>query len=272
MTGRSRSGAQTIRLRPPRIAAPSRRLFAEGRAEAAFPQLAAGPAIQLARAGGGAGKDRSFHRPVDLTVEMEVINPFDFFLEPAAEQFPFSYAAELKAELEPYLGPRRLRRGVQRLCRAIPREKKQTTTFLFDLNASCRSDISYLIRMEPGIQTPEETLSQGSGSCRDTAWLLVQLLRHLGLAARFASGYLDPAQAGCEIAGWASGTEAISPICMPGAKSICRARAGSGLIRPRACLPAKAIFRWPAPPIPLRRRRSRGAVEPGEVLFDFDMT
>ena len=73
---------------------------------------------------------------------------------------------------------------------AIPRTPKQTTNFLFDLNARLNRQISYLIRMEPGIQTPDETLKNASGSCRDTSWLLVQILRHLGLAARFASGYL----------------------------------------------------------------------------------
>src|SRR3982751_5890383 len=127
---------------------------------------------------------------VDLAVEMAVINPFDFFLEPAAEKFPFTYSEELKAELEPYLKPEPGGQAFERYLAAIPREAKQTTSFIFDLNAQLARDIGYLIRMEPGIQTPEDTLCKGSGSCRDSAWLLVQLLRRLGLAARFASGYL----------------------------------------------------------------------------------
>src|SRR4051812_45910732 len=135
-------------------------------------------------------KTDHFTVSVDLTVEMDVINPFDFFLEPEADNFPFRYTAELKAELEPYLATREGGPAFARYLAAIPRDKKHTTNFIFDLNAQLARDIGYLIRMEPGIQTPEETLCKGSGSCRDSAWLLVQLLRHLGLAARFASGYL----------------------------------------------------------------------------------
>jgi transglutaminase-like putative cysteine protease len=127
---------------------------------------------------------------VDLTVAMEVINPFDFFLEPNAEKFPFEYASELKAELAPYLETNEFGSAFKRYLAAIPREPKQTTNFIFDLNAQISRDIGYLIRMEPGIQTPEDTLCKASGSCRDSAWLLVNLLRHLGLAARFTSGYL----------------------------------------------------------------------------------
>src|SRR5215471_6232854 len=135
-------------------------------------------------------KTDHFTVSVDLTVDMEVINPFDFFLEPEAEHYPVAYSAELMAELEPYLralpgGP-----AFNRYLAGVSREKKQTTSFVFDLNARLARDIAYVIRMEPGIQTPEDTLCKASGSCRDSAWLLVQLLRHLGLAARFASGYL----------------------------------------------------------------------------------
>src|ERR1700743_3371977 len=121
---------------------------------------------------------------VDLTVQLDVINPFDFFLEPEAENFPFAYAPELKAELEPYLRTRDCGHAFDAFVAAIPREKKQTTSFLFDLNALLSREIAYLIRMEPGIQTPEETLKKRSGSCRDSSWLLVQVLRHMGLAAR----------------------------------------------------------------------------------------
>src|SRR6202012_3817612 len=105
-------------------------------------------------------KTDHFTVTVDLTVQMDVINPFDFFLEPEAENFPFTYAPELKAELEPYLRAQDCGLLFNAFIAALPREKKQTTNFLFDLNAQLSRTINYLIRMEPGIQTPEETLTK----------------------------------------------------------------------------------------------------------------
>jgi len=132
----------------------------------------------------------AFSLEVDLVAEMTVLNPFDFFLEPHAEQWPFAYDDQQRRELAPFLevapaGPR-----LQAFLASIPREPSHTMTFLVELNRRLQQDIRYLIRMEPGVQTSEETLGLASGSCRDTSWLLVETLRHLGLAARFVSGYL----------------------------------------------------------------------------------
>jgi uncharacterized protein (DUF2126 family)/transglutaminase-like putative cysteine protease len=127
---------------------------------------------------------------VDLVAEMAVFNPFDFFLEPHAEKFPFQYAASEQAGLAPYLVKLPATADFAEYLASIPRQPTHTIDFLVDINARLARDVRYLIRMEPGVQTPEETLANGSGSCRDSGWLLVQLLRHLGLAARFVSGYL----------------------------------------------------------------------------------
>src|SRR5499426_2135499 len=133
---------------------------------------------------------RKFRIEVDLVAEMAVINPFDFFLEPHAEYYPFEYEPWQLAELAPYFGAEPLTPLFERYLAAISRQKMRSVPFLVELNRKLAGEIEYLIRMEPGVQTPEETLVKRSGSCRDSGWLLVQLLRHLGLAARFVSGYL----------------------------------------------------------------------------------
>ena len=130
---------------------------------------------------------------VDLVADMTVINPFDFFVEPAAEAYPFKYAAALAKELLPFRevsppGPRLAAWLDAFRATIVPGEN--TVTMLVRLNQQLQHEIRYLVRMEPGVQDPDDTLERACGSCRDTGWLLVQILRHLGLAARFASGYL----------------------------------------------------------------------------------
>jgi uncharacterized protein (DUF2126 family) len=127
---------------------------------------------------------------VDLTAELSVFNPFDFFLEPAAESFPFAYDPLLKQELAPYLEQLPAGPTLRDQLSAIDRRTVRTIDFVVALNRRLAEGITYIIRLEPGVQTPDETLARGRGSCRDTSWLLVQTLRHLGLAARFVSGYL----------------------------------------------------------------------------------
>ncbi len=127
---------------------------------------------------------------VDLVAEMAVLNPFDFFLAPYAEQFPFKYDANERRELVPYVVKAPATPLVEGYLSGISRERCRTIDFIVAINRRVADDIKYLIRMEHGVQTPEETLEKRSGSCRDSAALLVQLFRHVGLAARFVSGYL----------------------------------------------------------------------------------
>ena len=133
---------------------------------------------------------RALSVEVDLVADMTVINPFDFFLETSAEHYPFSYDAQLKEELAPFLEVRENGPLLTEWLKDVPRTKQETNNFLVDINRRLWKDVKYTIRMEPGVQSCEETLEQQIGSCRDTGWLLVQILRHLGLAARFVSGYL----------------------------------------------------------------------------------
>ncbi|MFI6997066.1 DUF2126 domain-containing protein [Nocardia sp. NPDC050175] len=135
---------------------------------------------------------------IGLIADLEVVNPFDFFIEDYAEHYPFEYSAELLADLEPYLrpvdesgpgsGPGALVKDWVRAHGVADRPR--TIDFLVDLNHALRHDVGYTIRLEAGVQTPDHTLRGALGSCRDSAWLLVSILRELGLAARFVSGYL----------------------------------------------------------------------------------
>jgi uncharacterized protein (DUF2126 family)/transglutaminase-like putative cysteine protease len=133
---------------------------------------------------------REFRVEVDLVAEMSVYNPFDFFLEPAAEQFPFCYESWQLKELQPFLSTEPVSPRFAAYLVDVNRERRRTIDFLVDVNQQVKRDIGYVVRLDPGVQTTAETLARGTGSCRDSAWLLVQLLRQLGLAARFVSGYL----------------------------------------------------------------------------------
>ncbi|MGB3486196.1 MAG: transglutaminase family protein [Mycobacterium sp.] len=136
---------------------------------------------------------------VGLIADLKVINPFDFFIEDWAESFPFTYPSSLLEDLEPYLrpvdeadepeaGPGKLVTEWVHNFTILPGTR--TIDFLVALNRAVNADVGYSVRMEPGVQTPDFTLRTGIGSCRDSAWLLVSILRQLGLAARFVSGYL----------------------------------------------------------------------------------
>jgi uncharacterized protein (DUF2126 family) len=217
-------------------------------------------------------KTTEFRVTVDLVAEMAVHNPFDFFLEPAAENFPFSYDESLQAELAPYLVKEAATPALAAFVASIDRTEQRTIDFMVGLNQRLQNDIRYLIRMEPGVQTPEETLVNASGSCRDTGWLMVQALRHLGLAARFVSGYLIQLKPDVKALDGPSGSEvdftdlhAWCEVYLPGAGWIgfdptSGLLAGEGHI-PLACTPQPSS----AAPV-------SGAVDESEVQFKHSMS
>ena len=216
-------------------------------------------------------KTTEFKVTVDLVAVMAVYNPFDFFLEPAAEQFPFDYDPLLKEELAPYLARAPQGDLFNHYVAGIDRSPQRTIDFLVGLNQRLQHDIGYLIRLEPGVQTPEQTLHKASGSCRDSGWLLVQLLRHCGLAARFVSGYLIQLKADQKSLDGPSGTEvdftdlhAWAEVYLPGAGWVgldptSGLLAGEGHI-PLACTPQ------PSGAAPIE-----GLVDDARVEFRHDM-
>ncbi|VWX62714.1 conserved hypothetical protein [Burkholderiales bacterium 8X] len=217
-------------------------------------------------------KTRAFKVTVDLVVEMAVYNPFDFFLEPQAENFPFAYTEAQAQELAPYLAVEPPTPLVQKYLDKIDRKEQRTIDFLVGINQQVQQDVNYLIRMEPGVQTPEETLTNGSGSCRDSGWLLVQLLRHCGLAARFVSGYLIQLTPDVKALDGPSGTSvdftdlhAWCEVYLPGAGWI-GLDATSGLLAGEGHIPLACT------PTPSSAAPIEGVVDDAEVDFGHEMT
>jgi uncharacterized protein (DUF2126 family) len=212
-----------------------------------------------------------FSVEVDLVAEMTVINPFDFFLEPYAEEFPFRYDDSLRREIAPFLEVQPAGPHLAALLKTIKLTPRRTMDFLVDLNQRLKHETRYLIRMEPGVQTSEETLELKSGSCRDSAWLLVEILRHLGLAARFVSGYLVQLKPDVKSLDGPSGTEidftdlhAWTEVYLPGAGWV-GLDPTSGLLAGEGHIPVAAT------PEPSSAAPVSGLVEECEVEFTHEM-
>ncbi|MDI7860492.1 transglutaminase family protein [Rhizobiaceae bacterium n13] len=161
---------------------------------------------------------------VDLVADMTVYNPFDFFIEEDSTEWPFDYPETLREDLSIYRTPEPAGPALQAYLDSIDRSPQRTIDMIVGLNARLQQDIGYVIRLEPGVQEPEETLATARGSCRDTSWLLVQILRHLGLAARFVSGYLIQLKPDLKALDGPTGTEvdftdlhAWAEVYLPGA-------------------------------------------------------
>lgn len=220
---------------------------------------------------------RSLTITVGLIADMKVVNPFDFFIEDYAEKVGFEYPKSLAEDLKPYLrpvdeadegsGPGDLVQAWVKNFSVAPGTR--TIDYLVALNRAVNADVGYSVRMEPGVQTPDHTLRTGIGSCRDSAWLLVSVLRQLGLAARFVSGYLVQLTSDIEALDGPSGPaadftdlHAWAEVYIPGAGWI-GLDPTSGLFAGEGHIPLSAT------PHPESAAPITGATEPCETTLDF---
>ncbi|MEW6765147.1 MAG: transglutaminase family protein [Pseudomonadota bacterium] len=215
------------------------------------------------------GKARELIIDVEVIADLAVINPFDFFIDAHAEHWPFAYTPEQAQQLLPYLeldagGPQ-----FDALVQSIDCSPVLTVNKLVEINRIVYDLVEYSIRMEAGVQTPEETLGRGLGSCRDSAWLLVQLARRLGLAARFVSGYLVQLAPDMEALDGPSGPtsdftdlHAWAEIYVPGAGWI-------GLDPTSGLLAGEGHIPLACTPLPGGAAPIEGGTDVCEVEFDF---
>ncbi len=214
---------------------------------------------------------REFKIEIDLVADMSIYNPFDFFIEDDAEYWPFEYPEALRDDLSIYRRAEEPGPQLQKFLKTVPRDRQRTIDFIVDVNRRLANQIAYVIRMEPGVQTPEETFTAAKGSCRDSSWVLVNAFRHLGMAARFVSGYLIQLKPDLEALDGPSGTavdftdlHAWVEVYLPGAGWV-GLDPTSGLLAGESHIPLAATPHYAnAAPI-------HGLASEAKVEFDFDM-
>jgi len=219
-------------------------------------------------------KTRELRLAVDLVAELCAVNPFDFFVEPSAERFPFAYEPGLKRDLGPYLAVQPPTPRLSALLAELPDANESTVHWLVALNRTVYERIEYVTRTEPGVHTPEQALEAGRGSCRDSSWLLVSVLRHVKLAARFVSGYLvqlkgaeQPGEGGPTLERDVAALHAWAEVYLPGAGWI-------GLDPTSGLLTGEEHIPLAAGPRPASVAPVSGAVEPcrSELTYEMNVT
>ena len=213
-----------------------------------------------------------FEVNVDVIADLAAYSPFDYFLEDEVQRWPFAYSEEWGRDIGPFLETGPLTPALAAFMEALDRTPRDTNDFLVETNRAVEQAVDYVIRMEPGVQTPEETLTSGRGSCRDSSWLLVQVMRRLGVAARFVSGYLIQLVPDQKPLEGPTGPEADftdlhawCEVFIPGAGWV-------GLDPTSGLLTAEGHIPLSATPTPSSSAPISGLVEDVDCEFDFDMS
>jgi len=225
-------------------------------------------------------KTDHFDVTIDLVADMVAINPFDFFLDEEVHHVPFAYSEADAQDLAPYLTTDAhgahygaLVKEARALWQSGQEQDIRTTDFLVALNQRLQERIGYVVRMEPGVQTPEDTLQIGKGSCRDSGWLLVNLLRDVGIAARFVSGYLVQLTADEKpVDGGAAGPEADFTDLHAWAEAYIPGAGWIGLDPTSGLFAGEGHIPLAATPAPQSAAPISGTLDPCEVSFDVEMT
>lgn len=154
-----------------------------------------------------------FEINVVIVASIEPVNPFQFFIESYASHYPFIYRAADQRPLALYMEVSKAGPLLESWIARLDFPSTEIVDFIAHINRSVYRDIHYHERIEPGVQTAEQSLERRTGSCRDSAWLLVQILRQFKLASRFVSGYI--VQLGNN--GDTTGLHAWAEVYIPGA-------------------------------------------------------
>ncbi|PLX97799.1 MAG: IMP dehydrogenase [Desulfuromonas sp.] len=213
-------------------------------------------------------KTKELRIEVEVIADMTSYNPFDFFIEEYAENVPFTYAKLERSELAPYFEKIEAGPLLKAWLEKLDRTERSTIDFLVEVNRLLQQTVNYSVRMEPGVQSCETTLKREIGSCRDSAWLLVQIFRHLGLASRFVSGYLIQLAADEKSLDGPSGPEedftdlhAWTEVYIPGAGWV-------GLDPTSGLLAGEGHIPLACTPHPMSAAPVTGSTEPCEVEFE----
>jgi len=199
---------------------------------------------------------------VDLVADLAPQDPFNFLLDPGAESWPFRYEPLMADDLGQFRRTDHAGPLLQGLRDETPPSGMPTVGLILELTHRVRNRVAYIVRMESGVWNPDRTLAEARGSCRDSAWLLIQLLRLHGVAARFVSGYLIqlPDDGTPDVADLHAWAEAF----LPGAGWI-------GLDATSGLLTAEGHIPLAASPHPIAAAPITGTVEPSGVVLETDM-